>query len=56
MLMNGWLTCVDMNVIPLGSYDVLIGMDWLEVHIPQFAKHFHVFEEHYVIFYDKVFN
>ena len=22
--------------------------------MPQFAKHFHVFEEHYVIFYDKV--
>ena len=22
--------CVDLNVLPLGSYDVLIGMDWLE--------------------------
>ena len=22
----------DMNVLPLGSYDVLIGMDWLEAH------------------------
>ena len=21
-----------MNVLPLGSYDVLIGMDWLEHH------------------------
>ena len=21
-----------MNVLPLGSYDVLIGMDWLEAH------------------------
>ena len=30
--MNGWVTCVDLNVLPLGSYDVLIGMDWLEVH------------------------
>ena len=23
---------VDLNVLPLGSYDVLIGMDWLETH------------------------
>ena len=30
--MNGWVTCVDLNVLPLGSYDVLIGMDWLEAH------------------------
>ena len=30
--MNGLVTHVDMNVIPLGSYDVLIGMDWLEAH------------------------
>ena len=22
----------DLNVLPLGSYDVLIGMDWLEKH------------------------
>ena len=26
------VTCVDLNVIPLGSYDVLIRMDWLEAH------------------------
>ena len=26
------VTCVDLNVLPLGSYDVLIGMDWLEDH------------------------
>ena len=32
LVMNGLNTCVDMNVLPLGSYDVLIGMDWLEVH------------------------
>ena len=31
--MNGLVTCVDLNVIPLGSYDILIGMDWLEAHI-----------------------
>ena len=30
--MNGLITCVDMNVLPLGSYDVLIGMYWLEAH------------------------
>ena len=29
---NGWVTCVDRNVLPLGSYDVLSGMDWLESH------------------------
>ena len=29
-VMNGWVTCVDLNVLPLGSYDVLIGMDQLE--------------------------
>ena len=25
-------TQVKLNVLPLGSYDVLIGMDWLEIH------------------------
>ena len=30
--MNGLVTCVDLNVLPLGPYDVLIGMDWLEAH------------------------
>ena len=30
--MNGLVTCVYLNVLPLGSYDVLIGMDWLEAH------------------------
>jgi hypothetical protein len=28
--MNGLNTKVDVNVIPLGSYDFLIGMFWLE--------------------------
>jgi hypothetical protein len=28
--LNGVNTCVDMNIIPLGSYDIIIGMDWLE--------------------------
>ena len=30
--MNGLNACVDLNVLLLGSYDVLIGMDWLEAH------------------------
>ena len=32
LVMNGLVTCVGMNVLPLGSYDVLIEMDWLEAH------------------------
>ena len=27
-----WISRLDLNVLPLGSYDVLIGMDWLEAH------------------------
>ena len=30
--MNGLYSKYDLDVIPLGSYDVLIGMDWLESH------------------------
>ena len=30
--MNGLITCVDLNVLSLGSYDVLVGMDWLEAY------------------------
>jgi hypothetical protein len=30
--MNGLNTKVDVNIIPLGSYDCLIVMDWLENH------------------------
>ena len=30
--MDGLVTFLDLNVLLLGSYDVLIGMDWLEVH------------------------
>ena len=29
LAMNGLITCVDLNVLPLGFYDVLIVMDWL---------------------------
>ena len=32
LVMNGLVTRVDLNVLPLGSYDVLIGMDQLEAH------------------------
>ena len=32
LVMDGLVTCADMNVLPLGSYDHLIGMDWLEAH------------------------
>jgi hypothetical protein len=30
--LNGLNTIVDLNIIQLGSYDILIGMDWLEKH------------------------
>ena len=30
--MNGLVTYEDLNVPPLGFYDILIGMDWLESH------------------------
>jgi hypothetical protein len=36
---NGLKTKVDVNIIPLGSYDCLIGIDWLEKH--------HVFLDYY---------
>jgi hypothetical protein len=32
MDMNGLNTRVDLNILPLGSYDFLIGMDWLDQH------------------------
>ena len=32
LVMDGLVTYADLNVLPLGSYDILIGMDWLEVH------------------------
>ena len=32
LIINGLCTCIDIKVLPLGSYDVLIGMDWLESH------------------------
>ena len=32
LFMNQFKTSVKLNVLLLGSYDVLIGMDWLEQH------------------------
>jgi hypothetical protein len=32
MDMNGLSTREDLNIIPLGSYDFIIGMDWLDQH------------------------
>ena len=32
LIMNDFLMHVNINIIPLGSYDLLIGMDWLEEH------------------------
>ena len=46
--MNGLITCVDQNVLPLGSFDVLIGMDWLEAHrvnLDYYNKTFECMEE-----------
>ena len=42
--MNGLITCVDLNVLPLGSYDVLIGMDGLETHRVKFECYNNTFE------------
>ena len=30
--LNGFLTKVNLNILPLRSYDILIDMDWLEQH------------------------
>ena len=30
--MNGLNTFAELNIIPLGSYDVFIGMNWLDAH------------------------
>jgi hypothetical protein len=32
IILNGVNTNVDINIIPLGSYDIIIGMDWLDKH------------------------
>jgi hypothetical protein len=30
--MDGVIIVVDLNIIPLGSYNIMIGMDWLDAH------------------------
>ena len=48
LVMNGLVTCVDLNVLPLSSYDVLIGMDWLEayrVKLDYYNKNFECMDE-----------
>lgn len=35
--MDGLNTFVDLNIIPLGYYAVLIGMDWLDAHYDFFG-------------------
>jgi hypothetical protein len=30
--LNGMNTSMDLNIISLGSYDILIGMNWLDKH------------------------
>ena len=42
--MDGLVTCADLNVLPLGFYDILIGMDWLEVHRVNIACYNKTFE------------
>ena len=44
LVMNGLITYVDLNVLPLSSYDVLIGMDWLEAHIVNLDCYNKIFE------------
>ena len=31
-MLNDFLTHVNVNILPLGYYDMLIGMDWLKEH------------------------
>ena len=39
LVMDGLVTYANMNVLPLGSYDILIGMDWLEAHMVNIDCH-----------------
>ena len=43
VVMDGLVTCVDLNVLPLGSYD-FIGMDWLEAHRVKLDRYNNTFE------------
>ena len=46
LMMNDFLTHVNVNIFPLRSYDLLIGMDWLEEHkvvLNYFEKNFYMY-------------
>ena len=48
LVINGLSTCIDINVLPLSSYDVLIEMDWLEAHrvkLDYYNKNFECMDE-----------
>jgi len=31
--LNGMLTTTNLNLLPLGSYSMLLGMDWMLIHM-----------------------
>ena len=48
LVIDGLITCADMNMLPLESYDILIGMDWLKAHganIEGYNKTFELLDE-----------
>ena len=48
LVLDGLVTYADLNVLPLGSYDILIRMDWLELHkinIDCYNKNFECLDE-----------
>ena len=44
LVINGLSTCIYFNVLPLGSYDIPIGMDWLESHMVNLDCYKNTFE------------
>ena len=44
LVMDGLVTFADLNVLPLGTYDILIGMDWLEARRENIYCHNKPFE------------
>lgn len=36
LMLSGNINTMDLNLFPLGAYDVLIGMDWLAKHMTKF--------------------
>ena len=48
LVMDGLVTCADLNVLLDGSYDILIGMDWtgaLRVKLDFYNKTFECLDE-----------